>query len=84
MTRPWVVAKQLYLVATMCASCGAVQVRWNAKVIANVDLHRATTAHKQVIPLHTWSTALPGTLTMTVTSPSGRPVVIEGLAVYNA
>jgi hypothetical protein len=84
MTRSGVVAKRLYLVTTMCASCGMVQARWNGKVIANINLHRATTAHKQVVPLHAWPTARAGTLVLTVTSASGKPAVIEGLVVYDA
>ena len=84
MTRPSIVATKLSLVATKCGTCGTVQARWNGAIIANVNLASATTLHKQVIPLATFSTAKTGTLALTVTSSTGKVVTIEGLAVSNA
>ena len=83
MTRAGIVAKNLYLIATKCASCGTVQVRWNGVVTANVNLASSSTIHKQVITVANFSSARAGTLTATITSPTGKTVAIEGVAVYN-
>jgi streptogramin lyase len=82
-TRTGIIAKRLYLVATECASCGTAQVRWNGAVIASIDTYHATTIHKHVIHIVSWPSTHSGTLTVTVTSPTGKTVVIEGLAIYN-
>ena len=83
MTRTGVVATRLYLVATKCAACGTVQARWNGTVIANVDLKNSTTVRRQVISLRSFTSQKTGTLTLTVTSTTGKSVTIEGLGVYN-
>jgi hypothetical protein len=72
-------ARHIYLVATVCSICGSVQIRWNNVVTANVNLARAATAHKVVFAIASLPAVQTGTLTMTVTSPNGRPVTIEGL-----
>ncbi len=82
-TRTGVVAKRISLVVSECAYCGVVQVRWNGTVIANVNTYNATTIHKQIRQVANWSSARSGTLTLTVSSPTGKAVVNEGLAIYN-
>jgi hypothetical protein len=76
-------ARHLYLIATMCSRCGTVQVRFNNIVKANINLHRSQTANKRVIPIAGWSTLQNGTVTVIVTSPTGRVVIIEGLGVLH-
>ena len=83
MYRIGIVARQISLVVTTCAACGAIEVRWNGKVVKVVHLHSATTARKQVVLVASFPTAKTGNLTATVISPSGKPVHIEGLAAYN-
>jgi Fibronectin type III domain len=82
-TRTGIVAKRISLVLTKCSSCGTVQVRWNGAVLASVNTYNGATLHRQVVRVALWPTAHSGRLTATVTSPNGRTVSIEGLAVYN-
>ena len=81
LTRTGIIGKQLWLIATKCATCGTVQVRWNGAVTANVNLYSASTLRKQVIPAASFTSPKSGTLTATVTSPSGKAAIVEGLAV---
>jgi alpha-tubulin suppressor-like RCC1 family protein len=83
LTRTSIVAKKLYLVATKCPSCGTVQVKWKGNVVANVNLANAATLRKQVISLAAFASAQSGTLTITLTSPTGKAAIVEGLAVVN-
>jgi hypothetical protein len=80
-TRTAIQAQHMWLVATTCATCGTVQVRWNGAIIANVSLITPTTVHRHLLALATFTSVRAGTLTITVTSASGRPVIVEGLAV---
>jgi hypothetical protein len=84
MTRTGIVANRIALVLTECSYCGTVQVRWNGTVIANPNTYRSTTVHKQVVQVASWGSAHSGTLQVVVTSATGKPIVIEGLAVYDA
>jgi len=84
MKRTGIVATRLYLVATECATCGSVQVRWNGTLLSTINLYSPTTVRAQVVGIHTFSTAHTGTLTATVSSPTGKSVLIEGLAIYDA
>jgi hypothetical protein len=83
-TRTGIVGKDIYLVATKSPSSGTVQIRWNGSVVTNVSLYGPTTLRKRVIPVANFATVHTGTLTITMTSPTGKAVLIEGLAVYNA
>ena len=80
-TRTGIKARRLSLVATECSSCGVVQVRWNNKVIATVNLAHATTLNNQVIALRPFTSVQSGTLSIIVTSANGKRVLLEGLAV---
>jgi hypothetical protein len=77
-------AQHMWLVATTCATCGTVQVRWNNVVIANVNLASAATVHHKLIPIAAFATPRAGTVGFYVTSPTGKVVKIEGLAVLHA
>jgi hypothetical protein len=72
--------RHFYLVATLCATCGTVQIRWNNVPTANLNLAHATTVHHYVFAIASLSAIQAGTLSIIVTS-SGRPVVIEGLGI---
>jgi hypothetical protein len=74
----------MWLIATKCASCGSLQVRWNNVVIGNVSLVSPTTVHHVLIPIAAWTAPKAGTLRVYVTSPSGRSVIVEGLAALRA
>jgi hypothetical protein len=77
-------AQHMWLIATKCASCGSLQVRWNNVVIGNVSLVSPTTVHHVLIPIAAWTAPKAGTLRVYVTSPSGRSVIVEGLAALRA
>ena len=84
MSRTGLVVEKLSLVATMCAVCGKVEIRWNGALIKTQSLFNSTTLHKQVLPITSFTTPHTGTLTVTDTSPSGKTILIEGVADYNA
>jgi Tol biopolymer transport system component len=81
MTRTFVAADRLALVATTCPTCGTADVYLGKTLLAHVNLASATTQTATVIPLATWSSLHSGTLSLTVTS-SGKPVVVQGVGVY--
>ena len=83
-TRTSVQARHLWLVVTKCPTCGTVQVRFNNVVTANVNLHSATALHQQLVAVAAFPTVRSGTVTLIDTSPTGEPVVIEGLAALRA
>jgi Bacterial Ig domain len=76
-------AKRIYLIATKCATCGTVQVRWNNVAIANVNLAYGGTVHKQALWVASFSGIKVGTLKIVVTSATGKTVALEGLAAYS-
>jgi hypothetical protein len=80
-TRTGVWAKRVFLIATKCSTCGTVQIKWNSTVTANISLVASGTAHKQVIIAVSLGAVAAGTVTITVTSATGKSVIIEGLAV---
>jgi hypothetical protein len=84
MARTRVVGKRLYLVATKCPTCGSITARWNGTTIKSVSLYNVATARAQVLLLAQFSRAHSGTLTISVSSASGKSVFVEGLAVYNS
>jgi hypothetical protein len=77
-------AQHMWLVATKCPSCGSLQVRWNNVPIGNVSLASPTTVRHVLIPIAAWPAPRAGSLRVYVTSPNGRSVIIEGLAVLRA
>jgi hypothetical protein len=81
-SRTSVHAKRLYLIAAKCASCGTVQVRWNNVAVANVNLAYPATVRNQVYLVGSFAGVTTGTLTVIVTSASGKTVAVEGLAGY--
>ena len=82
--RTGVQAQHIWLVATTCASCGTLDVRWNNVVIKNISLVSPVTVHHALIGLAGFTAPQAGTLRLDVTSATGRPVIIEGLAVLRA
>jgi hypothetical protein len=79
-TRTGMVAKRIALVASRCPTCGSVKVYWNGTYQKTIALTAATTLRKQTVDLLTFAAPTTGTLTIEV-STSGKPVVIEGLAI---
>jgi serine protease len=70
--------KRVGLVATKCAKCGSVAVKVGSTTIGSVNLFSSTTKYKQLISLPTFSLRT-GTVSVVTTS-SGKPVYIDGLA----
>ena len=78
LTRSNLQAKRLALVATRCPGCGTVGVYWNGTLIKQISLNSTTTAHKQVLPIATFTDVRTGNLTIkTLNTGSTR---IDGLA----
>jgi hypothetical protein len=74
-------AKHLWLVATRCPSCGTVTVRWKGVGIKAINLAYPATQHNVLFPIASFAAPQAGPVQVIVTSPSGRQVVIQGLAV---
>jgi hypothetical protein len=83
-TRTGVQARTIYLLAQRCSSCGAVQVKFNGTVVANVNLTHNGTLHKQIIQVANFTSVKTGTLLITVTSANGKVVVLEGVAAISS
>ncbi len=81
-TRAQIAGRRLALIATTCSTCGTVDVLWNGSLLKRIDLVASVTTRNVPVPIVTWSAPQTGTLTVKVTS-SGKPVVVEGLGVYN-
>jgi hypothetical protein len=77
-------AQHMWLLATKCSTCGSVQVRFNGAVIANASLASPVTTRHALIPIAAFPTPRAGTVQVYVTSPTGKLVAIEGLAVLRA
>jgi hypothetical protein len=77
-------ATRMWLVATKCPTCGTVQARWNNVPIANVSLASPVTVRHALIPIAVFPGLRSGSLRLYVTSPNGRGVAIEGLAVLRS
>ena len=75
-----VVAKRLALLATKCPTCGLLRFSWKGMNQSIVSLEAPTTRHRQSVDL--WFSALTDTSTvMLEVISSGKPVIIEGLAI---
>jgi hypothetical protein len=74
------VARRLILLATKCATCGSVTIRWRGRVVKTIDLERATTMRSARIPIAHFAQPRRGVLRLDVTS-NGKLVRIDGLGV---
>ncbi len=81
LSRKYVAADRLAIVATMCPTCGTADVSLGSSLLAHLNLYAPTTQSPVAIPLATWPTLHTGTLSLTVTS-SAKPVIVEGIGVY--
>jgi hypothetical protein len=79
--RRQVVAKRIALLVTKCRGCGSVAVRWRGKVVREIALGAARTRPSTLVAVVTLPAAERGMLRVDVTSSTGRPVRIDGLAV---
>lgn len=80
-TRTGIVGRRIDLIATLCPTCGTVDVRWNGALVRRVSLTASTTKRATNVVIGNWPTSHTGTLSVTVVG-SGKPVVLEGLGVY--
>jgi hypothetical protein len=81
LTRTSIVAHAIGVVATKCHGCGAIAITWNGTRVAVFSLEASSTTYQRVLIAKSWSTAQHGTLGIEVTT-SGKPVLIEGIVVY--
>ncbi|GIL34208.1 PD40 domain-containing protein [Phycicoccus sp. DTK01] len=72
-------ARQIYLVATRCPSCGTATIYVGSTKIGSVSLVSATTRRQSILALPTTSLRS-GTLSIVATSKSGRLVQVDGIA----
>ncbi|HEX5616527.1 MAG TPA: S8 family serine peptidase [Acidimicrobiia bacterium] len=79
LTRPGIVVRKLWIVATTCPACGKVAVIWNGAIAKVVDLRSATTKHQQLIGVFSSPSARVGTLEL-LTLDDGL-VSIDGVGV---
>lgn len=75
-----VTASRIALVATTCATCGSVSVSLGGTVVGTVSLTSPTTQFQQLILLPTFARRT-GSLTIVVTTKTGRNVLIDGIAI---
>ena len=75
-----VTASRVGIVATTCASCGSVTVYLGGKVVGVISLTSATTRYQQLLELPAFARRT-GSLILVVTTRSGRPVQLDGVAI---
>jgi hypothetical protein len=79
LTRKYVSADQLMVVATKCPTCGSISLKIGSATVKSWSLSASTT-QRQVLLAPTAFSLRKGTVTITVTS-SGKRVEIDGLGV---
>ena len=72
-------ARRISLVASTCATCGAVGVYWNGTLLRTVSLRSTTVKHRQVITVADLGVVRTGTVT--IRTLNGRTVRIDGLGI---
>lgn len=77
LTSPTVSGRRVGLVATVCASCGALDVYQGGVLLGRVSLVRSTTAARQVLWLPASSTARTGAVTLKTAA--AKTTYIDGL-----
>ena len=80
LVRTGVVAQRIALLVETCSTCGSVKVYWGSTLLKTISLYASTTHYKVLITVTTFTSARSGTLTITV-STSGKPVIIDGVAI---
>lgn len=78
-TRSSVVAERVAIVATKCSGCGSVTVTFGGSS-KTISLNATSTLRKQVIEVLAFTSPRTGTLTIKTTT--NKPVIIEGLGLY--
>ncbi len=78
-TRSSVAAERVAIVATKCSGCGSITVTFGG-TSKTISLDATSTLRKQVIEVLTFSSPRTGTLTIKTTT--NKPVIIEGLGLY--
>jgi hypothetical protein len=72
-------AKQIGIIVTQCPTCGKVTFTFGGKSWL-IDLHAATTVHLQLFTTTPYASIKTGTLTIKITSPTGKKVPIDAVA----
>lgn len=72
-------ARQVYVLATTCSTCGSLAVYLGATRVGSISLYAAQT-HNQALVALPATASLAGTLKLVTTSPTGRLVRIDGVA----
>jgi uncharacterized protein YjbI with pentapeptide repeats len=76
--------RRVGVLATTCAGCGRVAVYVGSTKVGSISLTRSTAARRALLLLPRLRTPLSGKVRLVVTSPSGQPVKLDGIAVSAA
>ena len=80
LTRTGIHAKSAKIMVETCPTCGSIKIYWNGSLKHTYSLHAGSTHKKVYLTAVSFSTVHTGTLKIVVSS-SGKPVVIDALAV---
>jgi hypothetical protein len=72
-------ARRLDLLVTRRPGAGAVKVGWNGTTLGTFNLASPTVARKQLVPVMRFQQVRTGVLHIRIVSPSGKPVLIDGV-----
>ena len=78
-----VTVDRIGVVATACRTCGSVTVWLNRTRLAVIDLSSPTTVYQKLVELPRFPLTT-GVVTIVVTSPTGKTVQLDGLALSRA
>jgi uncharacterized repeat protein (TIGR01451 family) len=67
------------LIVGTCPTCGSIEIRWNGTLIQTASLVSGAVATKVLVTTPPLASVQAGTLTVRVSSASGKPVRIDGL-----
>lgn len=81
LVRTGVVARRLAILATTCSTCGSVRVSWGSTLLRTISLYSSTTHYRILLDITAFTYVRTGTLTIQV-STSGKPVIIDGVAIW--
>jgi hypothetical protein len=80
LTRTGIHAKQIYVMVMKCRGCGSIKIYWKGSLKRTYSLNARSTRKKVYLLAVSFGSVQTGTLKIVVAS-SGRPVVIDALAV---
>ncbi|HEY3209177.1 MAG TPA: hypothetical protein VGL18_05215 [Actinomycetota bacterium] len=80
LTKTGIHAKRAQIMVETCPTCGSIKIYWNGSLKHTYSLHAGSTHKKVYLAAVSFSSVHTGTLKIVVSS-SGKPVIIDALAV---